>query len=214
MRLSSFIVSQKPCGNLLLRGTGPRRGNLTPLRENRSCRPCVCAWFFVILGACGYFSRLDEMKIGDCRKKKEPGSPLRGRGTPAYPARLRSERARTWENLLFVFLGAQKFVALDGGDDANGALVARFGALNTSEATNANGSCKGDFVRQGEEDFDRRSLLHILGQEEVDPAGADVAGFGAGFSNRGTRRPADGKRKAHLKALRGAAFGPVQSGAS
>src|SRR5712664_148272 len=159
MRLSSFIVSQKPCGNLLLRGTGPRRGNLTPLRENRSCRPCVCAWFFVILGA-------------------------------------------------------QKFVALDGGDDANGALVARFGALNASEATNPNGSCKGDFVRQGEEDFDRRSLLHILGQEEVDPAGADVAGFGAGFSNRGTRRPADGKRKAHLKALRGAAFGPVQSGAS
>src|SRR5260370_23166461 len=70
MRLSSFIVSQKPCGNLLLRGTGPRRGNLTPLRENRSCRPCVCAWFFVMLGACGYFSRLDEMKIGDCRKKR------------------------------------------------------------------------------------------------------------------------------------------------
>jgi hypothetical protein len=26
---STFIVSQKRCGNLLLRGTGPRTGNLT-----------------------------------------------------------------------------------------------------------------------------------------------------------------------------------------
>jgi hypothetical protein len=28
------------------------------------------------------------------RKKYQPGAPLRGRGTPAIPARLRSERAR------------------------------------------------------------------------------------------------------------------------
>jgi hypothetical protein len=33
-------------------------------------------------------------------EKKWPGAPLRGRGTPAYPARLRSERARNFlENL-------------------------------------------------------------------------------------------------------------------
>ena len=30
-------------------------------------------------------------------------------------------------------------------------------------------------------------------KEEVDPAGADVTGFGAGFSNRGAGRPAYGK---------------------
>ncbi len=148
------------------------------------------------------------------KEKKEPGSPLRGRGTPAYPARLRSKRARNLGNLLFVFFAAQEFVALDGGDYANRALIARFGALNAPEATNANGSCKRDFIWEGQEDFDRRAFLYILGEEEVDAARADVAGFRAGFSNRRTRRPADGKRKAHLKALCGAAFGPVQRGAS
>src|SRR4029077_2919429 len=123
--------------------------------------------------ACGYFSRLDAMKFF-VAEKKQPGSPLRGRGTPAYPARLRSERARNLGNLLFVFVAAQKFVALDRGHYANGALVARFGALNASEATNPDGSCKCDFIRQGQEDFDRRTFLYILGQEEVDPTGADV----------------------------------------
>src|SRR4029077_837037 len=32
-----FIVSQKPCGNLLLRGTGPRRGNVTPMPQRSKC---------------------------------------------------------------------------------------------------------------------------------------------------------------------------------
>src|SRR6266852_6313658 len=202
MRLSSFILSQKRCGNLLLRGTGPRRGNLTE---------CVkrCAGFLVMRSAWGYCSRLDAMKFV-VKEKKEPGSPLRGRGTPAYPARLRSASKKPGKFLLFVFFAAQEFVALDRGHYANGTFVARFSALNASEATNADGSGKGDFIRQGQEDFDRRAFFYVLGQEEVDPARADVPRFRAGFSSRGTSRPADGKRKAHLKALCGAAFGPVQ----
>ena len=75
---------------------------------------------------------------------------------------------------MFVFFAAQEFVALDGGHYADGALIAGFGALHASEATYANRSCKGDFIRQGQEDFYRRAFLHIFGQEEVDAAGADV----------------------------------------
>jgi hypothetical protein len=41
------------------------------------------------------------------------------------------------DELPYVIVTAQKFVALDRGDDANGALGARLGALNTPEAANA-----------------------------------------------------------------------------
>jgi len=44
--------------------------------------------------AAGY----ENYRLGECiaQQRKEPGAPLRGRGTPAYPARLRSERARNF----------------------------------------------------------------------------------------------------------------------
>ena len=95
------------------------------------------------------------MKLGDRHAKKEPGSPLRGRGTPAYPARLRSERARNLKALVFVFSAAQEFVALDGRHYANRALVARFRALNASEATHPHRPGKRDFIWQGQKDFNR-----------------------------------------------------------
>src|ERR1700730_10803676 len=120
------------------------------------------------------------MKLGDSHAKKEPGSPLRGRGTPAYLARLRSERARNLKALLFIFVAAQEFVPLDGRHDANRALVARFRPLNSSEATDPDRSREGNFIRQGQQDFDWRAFFYILGQEEVDPARADVPRFGAG----------------------------------
>src|SRR5258708_11048716 len=150
------------------------------------------------------------MKLGDRRKKKERGSPLRGRATPAYPARLRSERARTLKALLFVFAAPQEFVALDRRHYANRALVPRFRALDASEATHPDRPGKRDFIRQGQQNFNRRAFLYILGQEKVDSAGADVPHFPACFSHCSPTLPADGKRKAHLKALRGAAFGPGQ----
>jgi hypothetical protein len=40
----------------------------------------------------------ENYRLGEriAQQRKEPGAPLRGRGTPAYPARLRSERARNF----------------------------------------------------------------------------------------------------------------------
>src|SRR5260370_24062675 len=83
-RLSTAMVYQHGCGNRLLRGTRRPTGNVQP--ETR---------------------KATEEKVGPRRRigggknfeekdleKKQPGSPLRGRGSPAYPARLRSERAR------------------------------------------------------------------------------------------------------------------------
>jgi hypothetical protein len=64
--------------------------------------------------------------------KKEPGSPLRGRGTPAYPARLRSERARNLGNLVFVVVAAQEFITLDRCYHADCTLVPRFRSLNAA----------------------------------------------------------------------------------
>jgi hypothetical protein len=97
------------------------------------------------------------------KRKSEPGASLRGQGTPAYPARLRSERARNsseensslhFANLLF-FVAAQEFIALDGGNYADGAFIARLGALDAAEAAYADGSCQGDLVRQGQKNFNR-----------------------------------------------------------
>jgi hypothetical protein len=49
------------------------------------------------------------------------------------PKRQRAEVTRDDERLrLRVFVAAEKFVALDRGDDANGAFVARFGALDAA----------------------------------------------------------------------------------
>src|SRR5260370_18047414 len=144
--------------------------------------------------------------LGAYLGKIKPGSPLRGRGTPAYPARLRSERARNLKTLLLVVVAAQEFVALDRRHDANRALVARFRPLNAPEAADPNGSRERNFIRQGQQDFDGRAFLYVLAQKEVNPTGADVPRFGARFAHRRTRCPADGKRKAHLKALCCAAF--------
>src|SRR6267154_4096406 len=48
----------------------------------------------------GVFRRAAEfLNLEKNREKKSAGAAsLRGQGTPAYPARLRSERARNWSN--------------------------------------------------------------------------------------------------------------------
>src|SRR5579859_7698751 len=86
----------------------------------------------------------------------------------------------------------------------------RGSALHAAEAAHAYRTRHGDLVGQGQKNLDGRALAHVLGKEKVDAAGADVAGFGAGFANRGAGGPADGERQPHLKALRGAAFGAGQ----
>src|SRR5215470_12361986 len=111
---------------------------------------------------------------------------------------------------LLVFVSAQKFVALDGGDYANRLAVARLSALNPAEAADANRPGHSDLVRKRQKDFDGRAFLDILGKVEIDTAGTDIAGFGAGFSNRGAGGPADGKGQPHGEALRSAAFRPSQ----
>src|ERR1700716_3714019 len=115
---------------------------------------------------------------------------------------------------MFVVVAAQEFVALDGRHNTDGALVTWLRALNASQATYPNRPGECYFIREGQQDFDRRTFLYIFRQKEIDPAGADVSGLRAGLSHRRTSRPADGERKAHLKALCRAAFGPSQSGAS
>src|ERR1700745_2128675 len=89
---------------------------------------------------------------GKCVKPAWPekisrSAPLRGRGTAAIPARVRRERTRnlgkSWRKktrgplLANVLVTAQKLVAFDGRDDADGAFVARLGALHAGEAANA-----------------------------------------------------------------------------
>jgi hypothetical protein len=109
------------------------------------------------------------------------------------------------EKLVVVF-AAQKFVTLDRGHDSNRGLVARFGALNPAEATDATRSGQSDLVRKRQEDFNGGAFLDVLSQVKVDPAGTNIAGFGAGFSNGGPSGPTNGKGEPHGEALSSAAF--------
>jgi len=124
------------------------------------------------------------------------------------PAGMRSSCSET--PLARIFRAAEEFVPLDRGDDANGAFVARLGPLDAAKAAHAHGTRQGDFVRQGQKNFDGRAFANVFGKKEVDTARADVAGFGTGLANRGARRPTDGERKPHLETLGSAAFGTGQ----
>ena len=55
---------------------------------------------------------------------------------------------RNFTTLLF-FVAAKEFVALDGGNYADGAFIARLRALDTAEAAYADRACQGDLIRQG-----------------------------------------------------------------
>jgi hypothetical protein len=128
-----------------------------------------------------------------------------------YSIRLRREPAGTRncsseKLLLRVVVAAEKFIPFDGGDDANGAFVARFGPLNAAEATHAHRTGQGDFVRQSQENFDGRAFPHVFGKKKVDATRTNVAGFGACLANRSARSPSDSERQPHLEALRSAAF--------
>src|SRR5713101_5960004 len=178
-------------------------------------------------------------------KKSAGVASLRGQGTPAYPARLRSERARnssrilsaarprngsrmlptarSWKrgpfgvrifcrrkkwaavnqeagdfasrnSLLFV-VAAKEFVALDGGNNADGAFFASLGALHAAEAAHADRSGQSDLVGKSQKNLNGRAVPDILGEKEVDTAGADVAGLGAGFTNCGARGPTNSERQ-------------------
>jgi len=109
-----------------------------------------------------------------------------------------------------VLVVAEKLVALDGGNHADGTFVSRLGPLNAAKATHADGTCEGDLVRQSQKDFDGRAFPEVFGKEEVHTAGTHVAGFGGSFANRRTGGPAHGEGQAHLKALGRSAFGAVQ----
>ena len=98
---------------------------------------------------------------------------------------------KSGERLLRVVLAAEKFVALDRGDYADGAFVARLGALHAAEAAHADRASQCDFVREGEKNFDRRAFPDVFGKKEVDTARTDVAGFGAGLPYGRASRPAN-----------------------
>jgi len=98
------------------------------------------------------------------------------------------------KTLLRVFVAAEEFVAFDRGDDANGAFVARLGALDATEAAHAYRTRQGDFVRQGQENFDGRAFTDVFGKKKVNATRTDVTRFGACLANRGARSPPDGER--------------------
>jgi hypothetical protein len=165
------------------------------------------------------------IELGENGEKKSAGvASLRGQGTPAYPARLRSERARNSSrilpaagqeavkeillpqvvkvlqvrpadffaaakpraaakqeagdfpsrNSLFIFVAAKEFVALDGGNHADGAFFAWLGALHAAEAAYANRSGQSDLVGKSQKNLNGRAFPDILGKKEIDTAGADV----------------------------------------
>jgi hypothetical protein len=107
---------------------------------------------------------------------------------------------------VFFFVATEKFVAFDGGDHSDGALIPRFGALDTTQAADFYRSGEGNLVRESEQDLYSGPFLHILGKKEVNPARTDIPGFRAGLSNRRARGPSYGERQPHAKALGGAAF--------
>ena len=123
---------------------------------------------------------------------------------------LKTSGGKATKESLLLFVSAQKFVALDGGYDTDGFVVARLGALYPAEATYTNRTGHGDLVGERQKDLNGGAFLDVLGKVEVDPAGANVAGFGAGFSNRGAGGPADGEGEPHGEALSCAAFRPGQ----
>src|SRR5438034_7702466 len=114
------------------------------------------------------------------------------------------------QKLLFVFVAAKEFVALDGRNHADGAFITRFGALHAAKAADPYRSSHGNFVGKRQKNLDGRAFLDILGKKKVDAARADVPGLSAGLANGGTGCPANGQGQPHGKTLSGAAFGTRQ----
>jgi hypothetical protein len=77
-------------------------------------------------------------------------------------------------NSLLIFVAAKEFVALDGGNHADGAFFARLGALYPTEAPDAYWSGQGDLVGEGQKNLNGRAFPNILRKKEIDTAGADV----------------------------------------
>jgi hypothetical protein len=77
-------------------------------------------------------------------------------------------------NSLLIFVAAKEFVALDGGNHADGAFFARLGALYATEAPDAYWSGQGDLVGEGQKNLNGRAFPNILRKKEIDTAGADV----------------------------------------
>src|SRR6266567_3411526 len=111
--------------------------------------------------------------------------------------------------LLFV-VPAEEFVPLDGGNHADRSFFPLFGALHAPEAAYPDRSRQCDLIRKSQQNLHRRTFLHVLGKEKVDPAGTHVPRFGAGFTNRRSRGPTHSERQPHGKTLGGAAFGAGQ----
>jgi len=105
------------------------------------------------------------------RQKFSRGAPLRGRCTPAIPARLRSERARKlglpillrFPLQLLFFATPQKLIPFDCRHDSNGTLFARFGALHAAQASYFYRACQRDFIRQCQQNLHRRSFFDVFG---------------------------------------------------
>jgi len=114
------------------------------------------------LTACKKFVEKDRFKTAryllrfSQRRKISRGVDL---GSGDFPA---LQDAVTPGAKLLSFVAAQEFVALDGGNYADGAFVTRLRALDAAEAAYTDGPCQSDLVGQGEKNFNGRAFLHIF----------------------------------------------------
>jgi hypothetical protein len=129
-----------------------------------------------------------------------------GENCAALPPPFREKVKHQPQSLEALFFTAQKFVALNCSHYAYGALFTWLGTLHASETPHTHWTCQSNFVWKRQEYFNSRTFFHIFLKEEIHSAGADIAGFCAGFTNGRTCSPTDGERKAHGKALGSAAF--------
>src|SRR6202040_3261299 len=113
-------------------------------------------------------------------------------------------------SLLVVFAATKEFVALNRCHHPDASFIARLGPLHAAQTAHAHRPGQGDLVRQRQQDLHRRPLFDVLRQEEIDSAGAYIAGFRVGFPNGCARGPSHGNRQSHGKTLGSAAFRPCQ----
>ena len=105
-----------------------------------------------------------------------------------------------------LFFATQKLIAFDRRHHANRSFIARLCSLYAPKAPNTHRPGQRNFVWKRQQNLYGGAFFYVFLQEEIHSAGADIAGFCTGFTDGRTCGPTNGERKAHGKALGGAAF--------
>src|SRR6185437_928468 len=95
--------------------------------------------------------------------------------------------------------GGQKFVMVNAGGDAAGA-VALVDADDIRKAADAHFAGESDLLRESEDNFDGAALFGRRVHDEINAAKADVAGVRGGFFHAAVAFEADEQRKREIEA--------------